>query len=148
MNPTMLPEMTLSSVDARLGELKDRIDEASKKVSKAEAEISAAKSEIAVTTHELSYWTSLGRILSAEKLNRCRDLIVDAISSSVPRDRALVEIHGLVSAIFFLQMNAVSNRYGLVESAKMMVSELKAQVPTWFLPPTITFENAETTPSP
>lgn len=145
----VLPEISLSDVDARVRKLQEQISEGETAISRAEAGISATKLGIVINTHELSYWNSLGRILSAEKLDRCRDLIVDAISSSVPRDRALVEIHGLSHAIFFLQMNAISNRYGLVEAAKMMISELKAQVPTWFSSSEVTRrENAETTPSP
>lgn len=132
MNPVMLPEMSLEDVDIRLNQLKERINEAGKRVSEAEIAISAAKSEISVSTHELSYWTSLGRILLAEKLDQCRDLVLDSISSKVPVEQALDGIHGLSRAIFFLQMNAISNRYGLAESASEIVRELSAMVPSWF----------------
>lgn len=142
---TILPEVALSDVNDRVRELQNRISEGSKTISKAEEMIAAAELSVALHTHELSYWCSLGRTLLTETLDKCRSLILDSMKSNVPVDRALEQIHGLSRAIFFLQMNAISNQYGLVEEAKEIVSELKTRVPTWFSLPRATSDNANST---
>lgn len=130
----MLPKVSLEDTRIRLGELQKLVSEGNLEISKAESQITAARFRLATITHEISYWKNLGKILLRDQLSQCKALVLDSLESEIPRDRALTEIHGLSRAIFFLQMNAISNQYGLVEEAKEIVSELKARVPTWFSP--------------